>query len=48
MDIANILFDEVNIEKDDVREVNLTRYGVKEVYFNLDHDLKKYERSPFV
>ena len=47
-DIENILFDEVNIEIDDVREVDLTRYGVKEVYFNSDHDLKKYERSPFV
>ena len=47
-DIENILFDEVNIEIDEVREVDLTRYGVKEVYFNSDHDLKKYERSPFV
>ena len=47
-DIENILFDEVNIDIDEVREVDLTRYGVKEVYFNSDHDLKKYERSPFV
>ena len=28
-DIENILFDEVNIEIDEVREVDLTRYGVK-------------------
>ena len=47
-DIENILFEEVNIEIDEVREVDLTRYSVKEVYFNSDHDLKKYDRSPFV
>ena len=47
-DIENILFDELNIEIDEVMEVDLTRYGVKEVYFNSDHDIKKYERTPFV
>ena len=46
--IENILFEEVNIEIDEVREVDLTRYSVKKVYFNSDHDLKKYDRSPFV
>ena len=47
-DIENILFEEVNIDIDEVKEVDLTRYSVKEVYFNLDHDLKKYDRSPFI
>ena len=42
-DIENILFEEVNIEIDEVRDVDLTRYSVKEVYFNPDHDLKKYD-----
>ena len=42
-DIENILLEEVNIEIDEVREIDLTRYSVKEVYFDSDHDLKKYD-----
>ena len=41
--IENILIEEVNIEIDEVREIDLTRYSVKEVYFDSDHDLKKYD-----
>ena len=47
-DIENIIFDEINVEVDQIEEIDFSKFNTKEIYFKSGHDVKKYCRNPFV
>ena len=41
-DIENIIFDEINVEVDQIEEIDFSKFNTKEIYFKSGHDVKKY------
>ena len=47
-DIENIIFDEINVEVDQIEEIDFSKFNTKEIYFKSGHNVKKYCRNPFI
>ena len=47
-DIENIIFDEINVDVDQIEEIDFSKFNMKEIYFKRGHDVKKYCRNPFI
>ena len=45
--VENIIFDEINVDVDQIDEVDFSKFNKKEIYFKNGHDVKKYCRNPF-
>ena len=46
-DVENIIFEEINVDVDQIEEVDFSKFNKKEIYFKNGHDVKKYCRTPF-
>ena len=46
-DVEKIIFDEINVDVDQIEEVDFSKFNSKEIYFKSGHDVKKYSRNPF-
>ena len=47
-DIENIIFDEINVDVDQIEEIDFSKFNTKEIYFKRGHYVKKYCRNPFI
>ena len=45
-DIENIIFDELNVDVDQIEEIDFSKFNTKEIHFKRCHDVDRYCRNP--